>query len=120
MPKVPFVAGSNHQWLWIVILVLAIGCSQPTAKNKPADWSDADFVSQMHYVVITTPGPNEGRATTIASHTADTLVLVDDLSVLSPAPGPGDTYEIRPYNSIANIFGENNEAGLQEGPNFRT
>ena len=95
-----------------------IGAIAPnTLTDSNADWSNADFTTEPHFVVITAPGPNEGRTSTISSHSADTLTLVDDLSSLNPAPSTGDTYEIRPHNTIERIFGENNAAGFQEGPN---
>ena len=87
-----------------------------TLTDAAAAWAGAGFDAPTHYAVITS-GPNEGHMATIVSHTADTLTLMDDLSGLSPAPAQGETFEIRTYNSIGNIFGESNAAGLGEGSN---
>ena len=63
------------------------------------------------YVMITS-GVNEGISATISSNTADTLTTAEDLSSLLAGD---ETYEIRPYTTIADVFGATNSAGLDGG-----
>ena len=63
------------------------------------------------YVMITS-GVNEGVSATISSNTSDTLTTSEDLSSLLAG---NETFEIRPYTTIADVFGATNSAGLDGG-----
>ena len=83
------------------------------AANTITDTSQAWTVDEYAgaYVIITS-GVNEGVSATISSNTADTLTTTEDLSSLLAGD---ESYEIRPYTTIADVFGATNSAGLDGG-----
>ena len=83
------------------------------AANSLTDTSQS-WTADEHagsYVMITS-GVNEGVSATISSNTADTLTTVEDLS--SYLAGD-ESFEIRPYTTLADVFGATNSAGLDGG-----
>ena len=82
----------------------------PTINKLDADWAEDEF-NDMYYIEITS-GENIGITSTIIDTTSTSIVTFDDLSSLVNA---NDSFVIRKYTTIADVFGANNEAGLQGG-----
>lgn len=85
--------------------IASFGTSSITASSS--DWT-ADQFAATHFVQIVS-GPNEGIAATITANTSDTLTTAEDLSTLLAG---GESFAIRKYTTIADVFGPANEAGL--------
>ena len=83
------------------------------AANSLTDTSQAWTVDEHSgaYVMITS-GANEGVSATISSNTADTLTTAEDLSSLLAGD---ESFEIRPYTTLGDIFCATNTAGLDGG-----
>ncbi|MGJ8651956.1 MAG: TIGR02597 family protein [Opitutaceae bacterium] len=87
------------------------GIAANTITASGAAWTVDDYAGA--YVLITS-GTNEGVSSTISSNTATELTTVDDLTSLLAGD---ETFTIREYTTIADVFGAANEAGLDGGTN---
>ncbi|MGJ8649300.1 MAG: TIGR02597 family protein [Opitutaceae bacterium] len=89
------------------------GALDTSAANTLTDSSQTWTVDAYagNYVLITS-GTNEGVSATIASNTATALTTVEDLDSLLAGD---ETFEIRSYTTIGDLFGAANEAGLDGG-----
>ena len=81
--------------------------------------TDVDFSALLSgdslYTVKVTSGGGEGFSTVVFPDSLDpgTLFTVDDLA--GAGVTAGDSYEVRPTQTISDLFGSANEAGLQTG-----
>jgi hypothetical protein len=84
-----------------------------TVTDAAANWSDDQFnaADKPHYIEFA----SGVRADIVDTRGTDgTLLLARNLERLV-APGAG--YEVRPHQTIATVFGPNNEADLRSAPN---
>ncbi len=84
--------------------------SDNTITSTGSTWTENAF-SNTHYVLVTS-GTNEGISAPIVSNTADTLTTAENLNSLLNGD---ETFEIRAYVTISDVFGASNEAGLDGG-----
>jgi len=92
---------------------VSAGAVSASAANTITDSSQTWTVDEFagNYVMLTS-GTSVGVSATIASNTATALTTVEDLdSLLSGS----ETFEIRPYTTLADVFGAANESGLDGG-----
>ena len=54
--------------------ISAIGSNSIT--DSGTDWSSADFSTEPHYVILTSPGSNEGLTSNIVAHSGTVLNVV--------------------------------------------
>ena len=93
--------------------VASAGAVDATAANSITDNSQA-WTADEHagsYVMITS-GVNEGVSATVSSNTSDTLTTLEDISSLLAGD---ESFEVRPYTTLADIFGATNSAGIDGG-----
>ncbi len=93
-----------------------VGVSQTRTISDPlAGWADHQFngVNGEFYIEIVS-GPNAGVTADIVETNAyaKTLITDDDLSSLLAG---GENYRIRKHRTLGDIFGRNNEAGMNGG-----
>ncbi len=84
----------------------------PSITQPQAPWSDDQFNgANGEFFLEITSGPNAGFMTDILATdgATKTLTLDDDLSALLQG---GEAFRIRGHRTIADVFGPNNEAGL--------
>lgn len=105
-----FLSVPMHSAIDAQSTIASFGTSSITASS--ADWTVDEFAA-THFVQIVS-GPNEGIAATITANTSDTLTTAEDLSTLLAG---GESFAIRKYTTIADVFGPENEAGLVGGAN---
>lgn len=84
-----------------------------TLTDTDASWTADQFngANGAYYVEVTS-GSAAGVMSDITATASSTLTIADDLSGVVAA---GDTYVIRKHWTIGDVFGANNEAGLQSG-----
>lgn len=104
--SVPFHQGDSFVGTVTGVGTGSLSCSSAT-------WTSNAYAN-AYYVEITS-GANAGVAATIAANTATTLTLAEDLSAFSPNT---QTFAIRKYTTLADVFGASNSAGLQGGANI--
>jgi len=85
------------------------GVGVNTISVSDAMWDTDEFA--MNYIQILS-GNAEGFIATIVSNTSDVLTISEDMSGMLTG---SESFAIRPYNTIADIFGANNESGLDGG-----
>ena len=93
--------------------VASAGAVDASAANSITDNSQA-WTADEHagsYLMITS-GVNEGVSATVSSNTSDTLTTLEDISSLLAGD---ESFEVRPYTTLADIFGATNSAGLDGG-----
>jgi uncharacterized protein (TIGR02597 family) len=90
----------------------ASGAITGTAANTITSSAAWDVDAYAGSYVLITSGTNEGVSSTISSNTATALTTVDDLTSLLVGD---ETFSIRAYATIADVFGAANEAGLDGG-----
>ena len=83
-----------------------------TLTSSGASWTSGAFAS-THYVQITS-GTNTGISATVTGNTATTLTTAQDISSLLVGT---ETFEVRAYNTLADVFGAANESGIGSGAN---
>ena len=84
--------------------------SANTIIDNDASWSDDQF-NDLYFIRITS-GSNEGMSATITDTSANQISTFEDLSTFA---SNGDTFTIRKYTTIGDVFGDNNESGLLAG-----
>lgn len=93
------------------------GWGNSTVSDSLAEWTSGQFVASppSHYLEVTS-GPNAGAMASITgiNPATDTLTLSDNLSAL-PGMATGVTYAIRPYATIASVFGPASTSTLTGG-----
>ncbi len=95
--------------------VSAAGDIESALPNQLFD-DDVDFTALLtsgtNYTVKITGGSGEGYNTEVSTWDTTSLTTVDDLSGVVAA---GDSYEVRATQTISDLFGAGNEAGLTTG-----
>ncbi len=109
------------------------GFTTLNVSNVPSEWATHDYDNQggvvefnfrdvpLYYAEITS-GDKEGQILDIVATGAGsgaTLKVGADLTGMDAA-FENSTFSIRRKHTIASVFGENNETGLQGGPDYKT
>lgn len=76
------------------------------------DFAGTDAAGNYQYYLQFTSGTSNGESVDIVSNTATTITTASDLTGLASS---GDTYTIKKYLSISDVFGAANETGFKSG-----
>src|SRR5688572_17017024 len=88
-----------------------------TVTDATAAWTENQFNNPNgSFYLSLTSGTGAGKMVDISSTgaAAKTITLAENLTGVAQS---GDQYEIRPHFTISDLFGANNSAGLEAGPN---